>query len=439
MNYIIFKGIDSTDINGLLICELPPISKPPMRVEETFVSGRDGSTFREQGYSSYEKNVHIGLRGDFDIDEVIKYFSGDGDIVFSNEPDKVYHAKITDQIDYERLLRYRQATIPFIVQPFKYKNNEVVSETETATATGASLHISDIYKFTSLLVEGGAGTIKAVGKNLFDYKTRLSANSNGITNVMNADGSITSHGILNANHAYITGCDLDKMLVNGHSYTMSQRFLSEKVYMQLNITNKTTGKTSYIHLANSTRRTFVADTESNTYTLLVQTTSVSYYGSEYAETTNYYQLEEGTVSTDFEPYVSNGYDYEEGEEISDKITVYPAKTTLFNTNSAIMAVIYTKPFEVVNVGLEESKPIMTIKGSGTIELSINGVGVFSYTFPDGEDKVVIDSEKEDAYLGTVLKNRNMLGEFPTLARGINRITWSGNVTSISVEPRSRWL
>jgi len=53
--------------------------------------------------------------------------------------------------------------------------------------------------------------------------------------------------------------------------------------------------------------------------------------------------------------------------------------------------------------------------------------------------VVIDSEKQDAYLGEVLKNRNMNGEFPVLLAGTNKIEWSGYVESIEILPRSRWL
>ena len=95
--------------------------------------------------------------------------------------------------------------------------------------------------------------------------------------------------------------------------------------------------------------------------------------------------------------------------------------------------------EVFNEGLENSKPLMILKGSGTVEISVNGVGIFSYTFPEGENKVYIDSETEDAYLGTELKNRNMLGEFPILIPKTNIIEWSGDIESISILPRSRWL
>jgi DUF4097 and DUF4098 domain-containing protein YvlB len=114
-------------------------------------------------------------------------------------------------------------------------------------------------------------------------------------------------------------------------------------------------------------------------------------------------------------------------------------TTISSEDDAEMTVEYFKPFEVINEGLESSRPLILLKGSGTVEVSVNGIGTFSYTFPEGENEVYIDSEKEDAYLGAVLKNRNMNGEFPILQPNKNTIEWSGYVESIKILPRSRWL
>jgi phage-related protein len=229
MNKIIFKDIESSEIKGLLICELPPITKPKMRVQETEINGVDGSLIEELGYETYDKTLKIALRGNYDIDEVIKYFSGSGNVTFSNEDDKYYKATIINQIDYERLLRFKEANVVFRVQPFKYALNETIT---TLTSSGSS---------------------------------------------------------------------------------------------------------------------------------------------------------------------------------------------------------------VFNNGLELSKPIIKIKGTGTITLSINNLQVFSYAFPTDENEVVIDSEKQDAYLGSVLKNRNMIGDFPILESGSNLITWEGAIEKIEINPKSRWL
>lgn len=124
MNYVIWNGRDSREIDGLLICELPPISKPQMRVKETAIDGVDGSIIEELGYESYDKTIAVGLKIGADVDEIIEYFTGNGKIVFSNEPNKYYIASITKGIEYQRLLRFKKANITFRVQPFKYDNEE---------------------------------------------------------------------------------------------------------------------------------------------------------------------------------------------------------------------------------------------------------------------------------------------------------------------------
>ena len=62
MNYVIWNGRDSREIDGLLICELPPITKPQMRVKETAIDGVDGSIIEELGYESYDKVEALGYK-----------------------------------------------------------------------------------------------------------------------------------------------------------------------------------------------------------------------------------------------------------------------------------------------------------------------------------------------------------------------------------------
>ena len=231
MNYIKWNNKDSRDVKGLIICELPPITKPQMRAKETVIDGVDGSIIEELGYESYDKSIAVGLKIGANIDDIIEYFSGNGEIIFSNEPTKYYIARIIKNIDYKRLLRYRTATVTFRVQPFKYDSTE-----------------ADRY-------------------------------------------------------------------------------------------------------ANSESQNLIVE----------------------------------------------------------------------------------------NIGNHTAKPLITIKGEGTVELSLNGTAICQYTFPEGDDTVILDCEKQDAYLGTTLKNRNMVGEFPIFERGNNVITWSGTVESIRIKHYSRWL
>lgn len=232
MDKIIWKNIDSTTIPGLIICELPPITKPKMKTSIIKIDGRDGDIVEELGYESYIKSISIGLARNYKIDEVIKYFTGSGTLEISNEPNKIYNCKIIDKIDYEKLLRFKKAIVKFHTQPFKYLKNEKSIEQIITTQTS---------------------------------------------------------------------------------------------------------------------------------------------------------------------------------------------------------------IKVNNIGLEISKPMITLEGTGTIEISVNNSTAFKYTFPENETKVVIDSIEEEAYLDGTYKNRNMLGEFPKLQVGENTITWTGTLTKIKVEPKSRWL
>ena len=120
MNYCIINGKKSTLIKGLLIQSLPPVSKPLMRTQIEEIDGRDGDIVRKLGYSAYDKEMSIGLFGDYNIDEVISFFDTEGTVIFSNEPDKFYKFQLLNQIDFERLASFRTATVTFHVQPFKF-------------------------------------------------------------------------------------------------------------------------------------------------------------------------------------------------------------------------------------------------------------------------------------------------------------------------------
>lgn len=127
-NYITINGIKSDSVKGLMIQSLPPISKPLVRTSTEEIDGRDGDIVTKLGYSAYDKEVKIGLYGDFDVNDAIRFFNSSGEVVFSNEPDKYYRFQILQQIDFERLIRYRTATVKFHVQPYKYSDVDRVIE-----------------------------------------------------------------------------------------------------------------------------------------------------------------------------------------------------------------------------------------------------------------------------------------------------------------------
>lgn len=158
MNWIEFNDIDSRNITGLLIQSLPPISKPRMRYQVEEIDGRDGDIVTKLGYASYDKEVLIGLHGNYDIDTVIQFFANesyDKRIIFSNEPNKVYKGVVLEQIDFERLIRFKQAVVKFHVQPYKYSNIQSESTwTTTTTSTRECYNYGNVESAPSYRIIG---------------------------------------------------------------------------------------------------------------------------------------------------------------------------------------------------------------------------------------------------------------------------------------------
>ena len=133
--YIVLNNVSSRSIQGLLISELPPISKPQQRIQAETVDGRDGDIVTPLGFAAYDKLVKISLTYEYDIDDIIEFFNSEGKVVFSNEPEKYYKYAIYKQIDFERLVRFKTAKVNFHVQPFKYSDTE---STKTFNFAGLS-------------------------------------------------------------------------------------------------------------------------------------------------------------------------------------------------------------------------------------------------------------------------------------------------------------
>lgn len=181
INYIELNGEKSTSVKGLIIQSLPPITKPKMRTSNATIDGRDGDIVTKLGYSAYEKQLSIGLHGDFNIDDAIAFFDSEGEVVFGNEPDKYYRYQILDQIDFDRLVRFRTAKVKMHVQPFKYDAVDRVFY-----IVNQFLHIQDssTSKF-GITVTSSDGGIRVAGRATSDVDIEIPIES------MSLSGSYT--------------------------------------------------------------------------------------------------------------------------------------------------------------------------------------------------------------------------------------------------------
>ena len=143
MLYLSLNGTYSDSITGLVISELPPVSKPMIRTQVEEIDGRDGDIITKLGYSAYDKTVRIGLMDADKIDDVISFFDSSGEVIFSNEPDKYYRYEIFNQIDFAQLLEIRTADVVFHVQPFKYSATETDIEESYGGADPKTLSVTN--------------------------------------------------------------------------------------------------------------------------------------------------------------------------------------------------------------------------------------------------------------------------------------------------------
>ena len=222
--YLILNGVSSKNITGLLIQSLPPISKPKIRTSVEEIDGRDGDIVTTLGYAAYDKPINIGLRGDYNVDDVIEYFNGSGQVIFSNELDKYYNYAIYDTIDFNRLIRFRTATLNMHVQPFKYSVDEPpIKWTNTNGTTIANISVRNTGNIYSkpILTITGSGTVNVYINNTQILELKLSAAGETIIidvesmNATDTDGNYLNRQVTGDYDNLILAVGLNNLRVTG--------------------------------------------------------------------------------------------------------------------------------------------------------------------------------------------------------------------------------
>ena len=116
--YFIFNKISSKD-RGILVNNLPPISKPERKYEEIEIPGRNGKLYIDDNcYNTFPYTITCTLMPEANIREISKWLNGSGKLILSTELDKEYDVIIKDQIDYEQTYRVCNSfEVNFEVQP----------------------------------------------------------------------------------------------------------------------------------------------------------------------------------------------------------------------------------------------------------------------------------------------------------------------------------
>ena len=138
-----WNGVRCTQYD-IHVLEQPPVTIPSERVAFTDVPGRSGSLTQLEGDDVYDDmvlTVSCVIADPSRIPEIAAWLRGSGTVTFANRQGGFYHARVVNQIPFERILRgnpHRSFAINFRCKPFWY-----LSDVEPITLTTSGTFITN--------------------------------------------------------------------------------------------------------------------------------------------------------------------------------------------------------------------------------------------------------------------------------------------------------
>ena len=125
MDWFEWNGVRCTQY-GIHVLEQPPVTIPSERVTFTDVPGRSGSLTQLEGDDVYDDMVLTAtclITDPSRIPKIAAWLRGSGTVTFANRQGGFYHARVVNQIPFEKILRgnpHRSFAINFRCKPFWY-------------------------------------------------------------------------------------------------------------------------------------------------------------------------------------------------------------------------------------------------------------------------------------------------------------------------------
>ena len=144
-----YNNKNSYDDYGFIVKSVDRPILPTLRKREIVIPGRHGTwDFEGNTYENRIISVEFKYRGTTFNDlrlqarDIAQWLSQTiyKELIFSDEPDKYYLAKIYDSIGLQNILRAGQGSIRFECKPFAYKLTEDITSA-TITANGQTLAV----------------------------------------------------------------------------------------------------------------------------------------------------------------------------------------------------------------------------------------------------------------------------------------------------------
>ena len=181
-----WNGENCTDY-GIFVLEQPVITIPKERSKQTDIPGRPGTLTTLEGDDVYDEMTLTAtclIRGPEYIPAIAGWLKGGGTVEFANRPGGFYHARIANQIEFEKILRgnpHCTFGVNFRCSPpFWYMNDP--EDVEITASSCVLVHPGNIYSEPVITVYG-TGDITLIINDSFVELTGV-------------DGSITLDSVI---------------------------------------------------------------------------------------------------------------------------------------------------------------------------------------------------------------------------------------------------
>ena len=165
-----WNGVRCTEY-GIYVSEQPPITLPQERSTQTKIPGRPGSLTTLEGDDVYDDltlTATCFIRDPERIPAIAGWLKGGGTVTFANRPGGFYHARIANQIPFEKILRgnpHCSFAVNFRCSPpFWYVSNP--DEVTITTSSAVVVNPGSVYSEPIIRIYG-SGDITLIVNDTF--------------------------------------------------------------------------------------------------------------------------------------------------------------------------------------------------------------------------------------------------------------------------------
>lgn len=196
-----WNGVRCTEY-GIHVSEQPPVTLPSERATFTNVPGRSGSLTTLEGDEVYDDLLLTAtcfISDPSRIPEIAAWLRGSGTVTFANRQGGFYHARIVNQISFEKILRgnpHRSFAVNFRCKPFWY-----MADVQPITLTASGTFVNNPGSVSSepvITVYGNGEVTLMVGMTIVELEVSSSitldtplmeaySGSTSMNNAMNGD------------------------------------------------------------------------------------------------------------------------------------------------------------------------------------------------------------------------------------------------------------